>query len=167
MKLKRFICTVFFTLNRLFLVLEMLPTFLVQCRLLCTWQILFPAFQGILFVCLECPSRFSSDLDQNNHYDKWHILGWCILLPFKTDKFKNMSRKAKCYRYMYRVIKEYNEEKMPKYLLLGKHCGGWMQDKWMQKVITEGKVARNVLDLKEYVGLSSNQTAICIGNKRK
>lgn len=36
----------------------------------------------------------------------------------------------------------------------------------MRKVITEGKVARNVLDL-EYVGLSNNQTAICIGNKGK
>ena len=68
---------------------------------------------------------------------------------------------------MYRVIREYNEEKMPKYVLLGKHCGGWLRDKWMQKVITEGKVARNVLDLKEYVGLSNNKTAICIGNKRK
>ena len=37
----------------------------------------------------------------------------------------------------------------------------------MQKVIIEGKVARNVLDLKEYVGLSSNQTAICIGDREK
>ena len=166
-KLTRFICKVFLTLNRLFLVLEMLPTFLIQCRLLFTWQILFLAFQGIMFGCLECPSCFSSDLNQNNQYAKWHILGWYILLPFKRDKFKNMSRKAKCYRYMYRVIREYNEEKMPKYVLLGKHCGGWLRDKWMQKVITEGKVARNVLDLKEYVGLSNNKTAICIGNKRK
>ena len=120
-----------------------------------------------MFECLECPSCFSSDLNQNNQCDKWHILGWCILLPFKRDKFKNISRKAKCYRYMDRVIREYNGEKMPKFVLLGKHCGGRLWDRWMQKVIIEGKVARNVLDLKEYVGLSSKQTAICIGDRGK
>lgn len=110
LKLKRFICTVFFTLNHLFLVLEMLPPSGYSAGYFAHDKFYF-LLSRILFEGLECPSRFSSgSTSKIRQYDKWHILGWCILLPFKRGKFKNMSRKAKCYRYMYRVIKEYNEE---------------------------------------------------------